>query len=315
MPRGWWSIVALLLAAPGPASAQDEPAELVVREAVGHYDMGRFEASLRSLDRAETATTSPAVLARVHLYRGVNLAVLGRREQAQASFALALQHDPQISLDPNRFKPAIVELLQAARARRAGPAVVGQPVVTRQAEPPSGVLRRATRPFAVTLALGGVAGFSGAAGGFALAQELGYHLSRSGGGPALGLAIGESFGSRGQGASGTSTRVSVYQVGAKLWWDLQPAARTAFYLAPVLQLSFAYATAAVVGSSDSTYAFALRGGLEAKLVVDDRWLLYARPIGLDLLVGGAHLGGVAGEGTDASLLLRYEAVAGAGVIF
>lgn len=309
-------VLALLLAASraggAPASAPSDGARLLL-EARGHHDMGRFEASLRTLELAARSSGDAAFLAQVQLQRGVNLAVLGRTAEARQAFSLALQKDPGVTLDPTRVKPAIVSLLRALRVEREAGGAQRSPAPAGEAE--ASIVRPGTRPFAATLAVGGAAGIGGAAGGFALYQELAYHPSRSARGLAVALAIGESFGRKGEGPPGTAPRVSVYQVGAKLSWDLQPSARAALYLSPLLQLAFVHASSAVVGASESAEALALRAGLEAKLILDDRFLLYLRPGGLEVLVGSAQLARVMSEAAEGAVMLRLDVAVGAGVIF
>jgi tetratricopeptide (TPR) repeat protein len=312
-------LVLVLLLAPAragaePASIPADAGQRLLREARGHHDMGRFEASLRALELAARSSDDDRFLAQVQLQRGVNLAVLGRTAEARQAFALALEKDSSVELDPTRVKPAIVSLLRSLRSERAAG------VESRRSSPPAGeaevsLVRPGTRPFAATLAVGGAAGIGGAAGGFALYQELAYHPSRSARGLAVALAIGESFGSKGEGPPGTAPRVSLYQVGAKLSWDLQPSARSAFYLSPLLQVAFVHATSAVVGASESAQALALRAGLEVKLILDDRFLLTLRPAGLEVLVGSAQLARVLSEAGEGAVMLRLDFAVGAGVIF
>jgi hypothetical protein len=318
-PRaGGRALLALLITLPLGAWAQPASApasgERLLREATRHYDDGRFEASLQLLARAERVSADSATLARVQLQRGVNLAVLGQTAQARQAFALALRHDPAVSLDPGRVKPAIVGLLGSVRADRAA-TDRGAPEVSVESD--ASTLRPATRRFAAALAIGGAAGLGSATGGFTLAQELGTHFSRTARGPAIAIALSESFGSKGSGPAGTDARVNLYQVAAKLGWDLQPSARTAFYLCPLLQVGLAYASSAVVASSESGYALAIRAGLETKLILEDRFLLFARPLSLDLLVGADALGRILGDESvsGGSLVLRLDFVVGAGVIF
>ncbi len=303
-----------LLLAPLPARGEPSsaPADRLLREARGHYDMGRFEASLRSLELAERASGDEAFLAQVRLQRGVSLAILGKPAEARQAFALALRSDPSVSLDRGRVKPAIVGLLEAVRAEQGRGARGAAPAA--EVAPEASVVRPGTRPFAAALAVGGAAGLRGAVGGFALSQELGYHVSRSARGLAIALAASESFGQKGDGPAGTAPRVSLYLVGAKLAWDLQPSARASFYLGPLVQVGLAYALSAVVGASESALALAARVGLEAKLILEDRFLLCLRPLGLDLLVGGESLGRVLGESAG-TVLLRLDVAVGAGVIF
>ncbi len=303
----------------GPTSAP-AAGERLLREAQTHHEMGRFEEALRVLDRAENLPGDDALLAQVQLQRGVNLAVLGHSAQARQAFALALQRDPAVTLDPIRVKPAIVSLLRSVRAEQGGRAAAQPRQGGHAASPETTVastatLRPGTRPFALMVSLGGATGLGSAAGGFALGQELGYHLSRSARGLALALAIGESFGSKGAGAAGTTPRVNLYQLAAKASWDLQPSSRTAFYLTPLLQLGLAYGSTAVVGASESACALGIRAGVEAKLILDDRFLLYVRPFSLDLLVGGDRLAPVLGEDPSGGLVLRLDFAVGAGVIF
>ncbi len=123
---------------------------------------------------------------------------------------------------------------------------------------------------------------------FKLEQEFGYHFSGDSSGPALGLNIGESFGSG----------VFVFTPGAKFWWDIQPASDYAIYIAPQAKIGYGLFTN---GATLHTFNWSL--GVEGRLILGDRGLIVFRPFSLDMYAG------------DTDFLMRYDLMFGGGVTF
>lgn len=109
---------ASLLLSSGRARAQD--AEDLLQEAIVLYTTARPEQSLRKLQKALKATKQPKLLARIHLYTGLDHLLLGDGSEAKKAFARALRQDPTVELDPKRFKPEWVQLLDGVRAQLKG---------------------------------------------------------------------------------------------------------------------------------------------------------------------------------------------------
>jgi hypothetical protein len=98
----------LLLLLGGQAWAED--ARALHDKGVRLYNGGEFERSIKVLERARRQTEEPPLLARIHLYIGVNHAVLDRTDQARQSFRTALGFDPTLRLNPAFFKQQLVAL-------------------------------------------------------------------------------------------------------------------------------------------------------------------------------------------------------------
>jgi len=112
----------MLLMLAGPARA--DRAEELQQEGVFRFNTGKHQKSLALLSQAVRATRDPKLLARIYLYIGLNHAVLGKEAQAKKAFGVALGHNTELRLDPNRFKPALVKLLDSVRSTLQGELVV-----------------------------------------------------------------------------------------------------------------------------------------------------------------------------------------------
>jgi tetratricopeptide (TPR) repeat protein len=105
----------ILLAA---ARVHAETPEALHQKGVLRFKLGEYAESLAALNEARRGTRDPKLLAQIHLYIGLNQAVLGdsQAKTAQMSFTTALTYDPTLRLDPNKFKRELVELVEAARS-------------------------------------------------------------------------------------------------------------------------------------------------------------------------------------------------------
>ncbi len=81
------------------------------------YNQGDVEAALKLLDAAAQEERDPAVLEKVHLLRGQCFSARQDFVRAEDAFALALESNPDTSLDPARVDPTVVKLLDAVRTR------------------------------------------------------------------------------------------------------------------------------------------------------------------------------------------------------
>jgi hypothetical protein len=155
-----------------------------------------------------------------------------------------------------------------------------------------GMLEPGTRPMFVDVGLGPAilvlpgGGFTQ----FKLEQEFGYHFSGDSAGPAIGIAISESFG-------GSSF---IFQPGPKFWYDIQ-LGDNAIYISPQGKLGYALISAGGTG-----HAFNWQFGLEGKLILGDRGLIFFRPLAFDFF---------AGDVGSESFLMRYDLMFGGGVTF
>jgi len=146
----------------------------------------------------------------------------------------------------------------------------------------------------VTFGVGPSIGLSYSGTQVKLAQDFGYHFFGDGSGPALGAEISEAFGHS----------IFRFQVGPKFWWDIQPSSSLGLYLAPTAQLGYAHLASSGGGSAN---AFDMQFGFEARLVLGDRGMLYVRPVGIDILIGGNSYG------SDTATI--YDLAVGGGVTF
>ncbi len=135
-----------------------------------------------------------------------------------------------------------------------------------------------------------------------------YHFRGNGEGPALGGVLDPSF------SIGTLTLA----VGPAFRWDFRPIADVGFYMGPQVAAGYAYHTFSYdiyydpydpydpelpdLGRSSYHGGF-VQGAANARLALDDRWFVYARPVQLTLLLTGA------------GAWLSYDAVIGGGVTF
>lgn len=88
------------------------------------YNQGDFEGALKQLDQAAQDERDPSVLEKVHLLRGQCFSARQDFVRAEDAFALALESNPDASLDPARVDPTVVKLLDAVRARLTATLVV-----------------------------------------------------------------------------------------------------------------------------------------------------------------------------------------------
>jgi hypothetical protein len=88
------------------------------------YNQGDVESALKLLDAAAQEEREPAVLEKVHLLRGQCFSARHDFVRAEDAFALALDANPDTSLDPARVDPTVVKLLEAVRMRLTATLIV-----------------------------------------------------------------------------------------------------------------------------------------------------------------------------------------------
>jgi hypothetical protein len=98
----------------------------LLEQAITLYHSGRLKASLKLLERAKTEHEAAELdtgkwnqrrLGRILLYKGLNLALMGKRARAKVAFKAALAEYTGLSLSPHRFKPELVKLFDAVRRK------------------------------------------------------------------------------------------------------------------------------------------------------------------------------------------------------
>ncbi|MCC6527793.1 MAG: hypothetical protein IT373_34425 [Polyangiaceae bacterium] len=152
-----------------------------------------------------------------------------------------------------------------------------------------------TRPMFLDVGLGPTL-FMGASGGGGsiraddgfprgkLQLEFGYHFSGDSSGPALGPNIEVSFGAPPRDVTGV-------EPGLKFWYDIQ-IGDVAFYLTPSAKLGYG----ALIYRSVAAHAFNIELGFEGRLIINDRGLVFFRPITVDMLAGEVGFGGASASG-------------------
>lgn len=107
-------LIALLLAAPGGKGPSK------VEQGQKLFNQGDFDGALKVLDAAAADGGDAALLERVHLLRAQCFAARQDFTHAEDAFALALEANPDATLDPARVDPTLVKLLDSVRARSVG---------------------------------------------------------------------------------------------------------------------------------------------------------------------------------------------------
>ena len=144
-----------------------------------------------------------------------------------------------------------------------------------------------------------------------LGQDFGYHFSGGNTGFALGASIEESFGNCTE-ADGVSC-ISL-QAGPKAWWTFQ-IADLPLFVAPSIRLAWTHVRVSV-DAFNATGVFngvGLQFAVEARYILSERVILYARPITIDM---------IAGDGNqnldfvyDDNFAMRYDLTFGGGIAF
>jgi len=131
-------------------------------------------------------------------------------------------------------------------------------------------LRPGTKPWFFHAGVGGAFNLDGVGSQTKFVQELGIHFSGDASGPALGVALAESVGSG----------FFVFQPGAKFWWDIQIIDDLGLYVAPFVKVGAAFAT-----NINTNVFFNFQGGAQARLVINDLWNVFVRPVAIDFFIG------------------------------
>lgn len=102
------------------AGVEQDPAAKQLAEGRRQFAIGEFDAALKLLRKAAAATEEPKLLGQIHFYAGLAHAASGGADAAHRSFVKALEHDPTLRIDPDKFKPAFVEAFERARQQLQG---------------------------------------------------------------------------------------------------------------------------------------------------------------------------------------------------
>lgn len=126
---------------------------------------------------------------------------------------------------------------------------------------------------------------------FALTLDFGYHFDGAGEGPVVGATLEQTFG------KGFYT----LNPAGKFLWDIM-IADMAIYVAPFGKLGYLLGTS----SGSTAHGLDLGFGVEGRVVLQDRWMLFFRPLQIDIILGDFF-----GETAHVNALL----VLGGGVTF
>ena len=116
-------LLALLLT--GPVTKAGKADAPKVEQGQKLFNQGDFDGALKMLDGAAIEGGDPATMEKVQLLRAQCLAARQDFTRAEDAFALALDANPETSLDPTKVDPTVVKILESVRARLTGSLVVG----------------------------------------------------------------------------------------------------------------------------------------------------------------------------------------------
>jgi hypothetical protein len=167
-------------------------------------------------------------------------------------------------------------------------------------------------PFFATVQLGPALEVAGDWGTqLKIGQDFGYHTNGGITGFAIGASFEESFGNctDANGASCFS-----FQAGPKAWWDFKPFEVPLFF-APSIRLAFVHVrvNADGFGLTGIFNGVGLQLAVEARYILSERAILFARPITLDMIVGGSN--DTLSLIYDDNFAMRYDLTFGGGIAF
>ncbi len=103
-----------------PEAAAD-PAETMLQDGVVNFRVGKFRESIKVLKRALRKTKDPKILARAHLYLGMNYAVKKKlRKKARKAFKKALKLNPALTMASDDAKKSIIAMFDGVRQSMTG---------------------------------------------------------------------------------------------------------------------------------------------------------------------------------------------------
>ena len=123
--------LALLLVTAVPAGVSSRSPKFELGQKL--FNQGEIDSALKALDAAIQETAEPGQLEKIHLLRAQCFGARQEFGKAEDAFALALEANPDTSLDPSRVDPVVVKLLESVRLRLTG-------LVVMNSSPPGAVL-------------------------------------------------------------------------------------------------------------------------------------------------------------------------------
>lgn len=136
------------------------------------------------------------------------------------------------------------------------------------AEPPA-LLRAGTRALFASLAFGPAVQLEHTPTQFKLAQTFGYHFTGRSDGEAIAIDVQESFGESFVGID----------ILPRFVWDIQVMNEVGFYLTPSAGMGVAFW---IPEKGDVIPGLTFQLAFDIKLILADRWIVFFRPVGLDV---------------------------------
>lgn len=158
------------------------------------------------------------------------------------------------------------------------------------------IIADGSRPLEFDFSLGPAIRVQNANTQFKMTQLFGVHFMGSSRGPALGISTQEAFGND----------WFTFEVGPQFWWDIQVIPDRAFYIAPFAQMGYAVVSVSYgtpfFGGSATAHFFNLQFGARAKVILNDRLVLYFQPFSMNMYIGD-------------TFAVRFDLQVGVGVTF
>lgn len=219
-------------------------------------------------------------------------------------------------------------------AASLGAAAAGIAMTSSEAKAAPKILREGTRPMAFLLGLGpswgvggshwvygnnycanGLCGWGGRYGGtFKVTQEFMGHFSGNASGPALGVILNQTF----------TGPYFGFNIAPKFTYDIRVKQGLGLYISPSVSLGYGlqhYGYRYYNGYYDGAnfHAANFQFGVAVKLILNDRWLVFAQLPNFDFLIGpgGYYNNGACAAGYNCGtyFLARMDFILGGGVTF
>jgi hypothetical protein len=123
-----------------------------------------------------------------------------------------------------------------------------------------------------TLGFGPTADIDDSASQFKLIQTFGYHFWGTFEGPAVAVDLQEGFGDD----------WFSFALMPKFVWDIQIVENLGLYISPYAALGLIYASVDRLLVEYDGAGIAFQFGAEGRLILDGRWLVFARPLGFEI---------------------------------
>jgi hypothetical protein len=132
---------------------------------------------------------------------------------------------------------------------------------------------------------------------FKVGLDLGYHFSGRFEGPAIGLSIEQTF----------DSDFYFFNPAFKFWWDIE-IADMAIYITPFAKAGYAMGSAYF---DDLIHGFNIAGGVEGRVILHNRGLLFLRPIQIDTYLGDFE----DFDNDDVDFVVTWTILVGGGVVW